>query len=154
MSNNKDYEELLHRFNAAGVKYLIVGAYAVIYYTEPRYTKDIDIWINPVRENAEKVYGALKAFGAPVEQLTLEDLTNPEMVYQMGVEPNRIDILMGIGDLQFSQAWKNRVTTEYGKANTYVIDIDSLIQAKKAADRDQDKIDIKVLELAKKTSKI
>lgn len=153
MSNNKDYEDLLYHFNAAGVRYLIVGAYAVIYYTEPRYTKDIDIWIDPTRENAEKVCAALKAFGAPIEQLTLEDLTNPEMVYQIGIEPNRVDVLMGMGKIQFNKAWENRIITKYGEVSTCVIDIDGLIQAKKAAARIQDKIDVEALELVKKSKK-
>jgi len=153
MPNNKDYEDLLQHFNDAGVKYLVVGAYAVIYYTEPRYTKDIDIWVEPSRENAEKVYAALRAFGAPVADLTIEDLTNLDMVYQMGIEPNRIDVLMGVTGLQFDKAWETRVALQYGDTATHILDLDSLIEAKKAAGRKQDEIDLEVLELAKKSKK-
>ena len=99
MALNKDFEDLSHLFNAARVKYLVVGAYAVIYYTEPRYTKDLDIWIQPTPQTAEKVYDALRRFGAPVKDLTLNDLTNPTMVYQLGGAPNRLDHRTGTGRL-------------------------------------------------------
>ena len=105
MALNKDYEDLLHLFNTEGVRYLIVGAYAVIYYTEPRYTKDIDIWIESSSDNAQRVYQALKKFGAPLKELTLSDLTNPDLVYQIGIEPNRVDILMGMENINFTDAW-------------------------------------------------
>lgn len=148
MPINKDFEELFHLLNSAHAKYLMVGAYAVIHYTEPRYTKDIDIWVEPGIENAKKTYQALKKFGAPLGHLTLKDLTNPKMVYQIGVEPNRIDILMGIGKLPFRAAWKNRRETRYGKERISVIDLKDLIRAKRIAGRPHDQSDLEILKQA------
>ncbi|MBI1908888.1 MAG: hypothetical protein HYS22_01805 [Deltaproteobacteria bacterium] len=145
MPLNKDFTELLHFLNAVHAKYLVVGAYAVIAYTEPRYTKDLDIWIEPERTNAEKVYQALKKFGAPLKNLSIEDLVNPHMVYQIGIEPNRIDILMGIGRIPFKTAWKKRKIGHYGKEKIYLLDRDHLLRAKKEAGRLQDKRDIELL---------
>jgi hypothetical protein len=70
---NSDFEELLSIFNKNGVRYLIVGGHAVMLYTEPRYTKDLDVWIEASTENAERVYRALLAFGAPLAGLTVSD---------------------------------------------------------------------------------
>lgn len=128
--------------NERSVRYLIVGAHAVAYYSEPRYTKDIDIWVDPNSENAKNVYNALKDFGAPLESLKIEDLTNPEMVFQMGVEPIRIDILMGIGGLEFSKAWGNKEETTFGETKVYIIGIDELAKAKQSSNRPQDKLDL------------
>ncbi|MBI3541097.1 MAG: hypothetical protein HY073_03040 [Deltaproteobacteria bacterium] len=145
MSINKDFEDLLHHLNSARAEYMVVGAYAVIFHTEPRYTKDLDIWIRPERENAEKVYEALKRFGAPLKGLSLNDLMNPKMVYQIGIEPNRIDILMGVGKLPFDKAWEKRVTDHYGKERIWVLGFEETIQTKKIAGRTKDKMDLEVL---------
>lgn len=150
MDLNKDFEELLQLLNSVHAKYLVVGAYAVIFYTEPRYTKDIDLWVEPTSENAEKIFKVLKKFGAPVKNLTIDDLTNSDMVYQIGVEPNRIDILMGIGKMTFEHAWKNRRTSSYGKEKIHVIDFDDLVTAKKFAGRRKDKLDLETLLATKK----
>ena len=153
MALNKDYEDLLHLFNTEGVRYLIVGAYAVIYYTEPRYTKDIDIWIESSDDNAQKVYQALKKFGAPLKELTLGDLTNPDLVYQIGIEPNRIDILMGMENINFTDAWKRKTKTIFGNEAMYIIGIQDLIKAKKQAGRARDNVDLEVLNLYLKNKK-
>ena len=146
MSINQDYRDLFRHFNDAGVRFLIVGAYAVIYHAEPRYTKDIDLWIRPDSENAQKVYAALKKFGAPLADLTVQDLSNPEMVYQIGIEPNRIDILMGIGGPSFDELWERRCTDKYGDQPITILSLEDLIQAKKIANRPEDQKDLKLLE--------
>lgn len=153
MSLNRDFEDLLHGLNAARAKYLVVGAYAVIFYTEPRYTKDLDIWVEPTAENAEKVLLALKRFGAPVEELTLKDLTNPTTVFQIGLEPNRVDILTGIGALPFKRAWRNKTASRYGKEKCYFIGWKDLLQAKKEAGRLHDQIDAERLSRVKPSRK-
>jgi hypothetical protein len=145
MAVNKDFEDLLHSLNAVHARYLIVGAYAVIFYTEPRYTKDIDIWIEPSAENALKVHQALKRFGAPVKNLRIQDLTNPKLVYQIGVAPNRIDILMGIRGLSFDRAWRNRRVSRYGKETAHLLSREDLLRAKKDANRPQDRLDLERL---------
>lgn len=145
MDVNKDFEDLLHLLNSAHIRYLVVGAYAVIFHAEPRYTKDIDIWVDPKFKNAKKVYDALKRFGAPVGGLTVADLMNPRMVYQIGVEPNRIDILMGIGRGPFHEAWKRKRTSRYGKERMHLLGMKDLVRAKEEAGRPKDKIDLETL---------
>ena len=90
-----------------------MGAYAVIYYAEPRYTKDLDVWIEATVENAKRVWKALTAFGAPLENVTVEDFCDPELIYQIGAAPNRIDIMMNIRGVEFSSAWTRRVKSSY-----------------------------------------
>lgn len=147
MGVNKDFEDLLRCLNQEKTEFIIVGAYAVIFYTEPRYTKDIDFWINPTTENAQKVLSALKKFGAPTKNLTVEDLTNNNMVYQIGIEPNRIDIIMNIAGVNFSDAWKKKNPTSYGNEKAYILDLNDLIKAKKKAGRPRDLLDLEKLEM-------
>ena len=147
---NQDFKDLFRIFNEYRVKYLVVGAYAVIYYAEPRYTKDLDVWIEPTLENAKRVWKALSVFGAPLENVTVEDFCNSELIYQIGVAPNRIDIMMNIPGVEFSSSWERRVKTSYGGESINMIGIDDLIKAKRTMARDQDRLDLKSLEEAKK----
>ncbi|OGQ48427.1 MAG: hypothetical protein A3H42_00655 [Deltaproteobacteria bacterium RIFCSPLOWO2_02_FULL_46_8] len=153
MPVNPDFKDLLHLLNSGQVKYLVVGAYAVMHYTEPRYTKDVDFWVAADSENAQKVYNALKKFGAPVHNASPEDFTNSELVYQIGVEPNRIDVLMGIEGVDFQKAWKNKTVGTYGGEKFYLLGIKDLIRTKKIANRPQDKLDLEVLKLVLKKKK-
>jgi hypothetical protein len=90
---NSDFRDLLQSSNAAGARYLIVGGYAVMVHTEPRYTKDLDIWIEPELENARLVLAALKVFGAPTEDVSESDFTELDVFFQIGIDPVRIDIM-------------------------------------------------------------
>jgi len=146
---NQDFKDLFRAFNDCGVRYLVVGAYAVIFYAEPRYTKDLDIWVEPSEENAGKVWEALASFGASLEGVTHEDFCNPELIYQIGVAPNRIDIMMGISGVDFSSAWQRRMQSTYGGEPIFIMHIDDLIKAKKAMGRDQDNLDLRRLEAVK-----
>jgi predicted nucleotidyltransferase len=137
-----DYKELLKTLNKRKVRYLVVGAYAVIYYTEPRYTKDLDIWVEPEKGNAQKVYNVLKEFGAPLRNILPRDFTNKYMVYQIGVAPVRVDILMGLGDIPFVQAWKNRKIANFEGIKINIIGLNELITAKAKVRRRADKADI------------
>lgn len=105
---NSDFKELLKIFAQGKVKYLIIGGYAVANHAEPRYTKDLDIWISNSRENAERVFHALKDFGAPLTNITIDDFTIPTLVFQIGIEPSRIDILMGLKELNFDECCLKR----------------------------------------------
>jgi len=145
-----DYKELLKLLNTGKVKYLVVGAYAVTHYTEPRYTKDIDIWIDTSLSNARKVYQALKKFGAPLDKITPEDFTNRELIYQIGVAPVRVDIIMNLTGLTFNRAWKNRTITSLAGVKTNIIGLKELIKAKAKTRREIDGIDIKNLRYAVK----
>ena len=145
MPINPDYRKLFRTFFEEKVEYLIVGAYAVTYYAEPRYTKDLDILIRPTMGNATKTLAALKRFEAPLTDIKAEDLTDPELVYQIGVEPNRIDILMSITGIAFEEAWQHRVQSTYGGVPIYLISREDLITAKKASGRPQDLLDLERL---------
>jgi hypothetical protein len=147
---NPDFRDLFCAFNDAEVRFLVVGAYAVIFHTEPRYTKDLDIWIEPTPTNAQSAYNALASFGAPVADITVDDLCNQELVYQIGIEPNRVDILMDIGGPAFSQAWTRAEESTYGDQPIRVIGIKDLIAAKRATGRPQDLLDVSRLESALK----
>jgi hypothetical protein len=96
MPTNPDFRDLLSALNAAGAEFLVVGAHAVMLHTSPRYTKDLDVWVRPSKENARRVREALAAFGAPVADLTEEDLAAEGTTFQMGVARNRIDILTSV----------------------------------------------------------
>ena len=146
---NPDFKDMFKILNEQGVRYLVVGAYAVTFHAEPRYTKDLDIWVEPTPENAKKVWEALTAFGAPLDDVSVEDFGNQSLVYQIGVEPNRIDIMMNVPGVVFPEAWENRVESSYGEEKVNIIAIDDLILAKRTANRDQDKIDVKNLEKVK-----
>ena len=142
------FKELLKKFNEHQVKYLVVGAYAVMKYTEPRYTKDFDIWVEPVSANAQRVFEALAEFGAPMNEVQVGDFANPELVFQIGIEPLRIDIMMGIKGLQFSDAWPQRVESKFEDIAMNLISKEDLLVAKKAAGRPQDLIDADGLKLS------
>jgi hypothetical protein len=87
---NSDFTDLLKLFNANHVRYLIIGGYAVIQYAEPRYTKDLDVWISTDIANAQAIYKALKEFGAPLVDLTAADFSEEGYFYQMGIPPMRV----------------------------------------------------------------
>ena len=105
---NSDFSDLLRLFNANQVRYLVIGGYALMQYVEPRYTKDLDLWISAYAINAEAVYRARREFGAPLADLTAADFAQEGYFYQMGVPPVRVDILMGIPGAVFAEAWPRR----------------------------------------------
>ncbi|MBL7158408.1 MAG: nucleotidyltransferase [Candidatus Omnitrophica bacterium] len=150
MEISEDYRDLFKILNAHKIRYLIVGAYAVSFYTEPRFTKDIDVWVKPDIDNAKKLYNALVAFGAPLKEVKIEDFTNEKTVYQIGVAPVRIDIIMGLGDLKFDKTWKSHVKTKYGGISVQMIGKNDLIHSKDLAKRSQDTLDLKKLTREKK----
>ena len=142
MPANPDFCDLFRAFNEDSVEYLVVGAHAFFHYAEPRYTKDLDVWVRPSPENAERVFRALARFGAPMIDVTPESFTDPDLVYQIGVAPNRIDVMMGIAGVDFNTAWANRVESSYGGVPIHIISKQDLIQAKKASGRPQDLLDL------------
>jgi hypothetical protein len=151
MPVNSDFKELLSLFNDETVEYLVVGAHAVMFYCEPRYTKDIDIWVNPTPENAARVHRSLERFGAPLAGITPETFADPNLVYQMGVVPNRIDIVMGIEGVEFVPAWAARVESTYDGVPMHIISGQDLIRNKRAVGRPQDLLDVSKLERAEKS---
>lgn len=150
MKANSDYSDLISALSAAGAKFLIVGAYAVIHHTEPRYTKDLDIWVEPTRANARRVITALRNFGAPTSRLTEKDLHTPDIIYQIGVEPIRIDLLTSVAGLEFSEAYRRAVPGTFGGVTAMFLSLDDVLAAKRAAGRPQDLLDASRLEEARR----
>ena len=148
---NPDFKELLAEFNAQGVEYLVVGAHALAAHGHVRATKDLDVWIRPELSNAARTHAALEAFGAPLAELTVEDLATPGVMFQIGVEPIRIDILTQIDGVTFDEAWPERMESKFAGEPVGVLSHRHLIQNKKAAGRDQDLLDVKLLESTKAT---
>ncbi|MDD2600443.1 MAG: hypothetical protein PHO37_14670 [Kiritimatiellae bacterium] len=146
---NEDYKEMLQLLVAAKVKFLLVGAYAVAAHGYPRATMDIDIWVMPSSENAVAVLQALKSFGAPLHNLTLGDLEKPDIIFQIGVAPRRIDIITGVDGLAFESAYANSLEIEIDDLKVNIPSLDDLIRNKKASGRTKDLADVEVLELLK-----
>jgi len=113
---------------------------------QPRATGDIDIWVRPSPGNAERVWNALIRFGAPLHNLSVEELAEPGIVFQMGLPPSRIDILTEISGVDFDEAWRNRVTVENGPLRYFVIGKDDLVRNKRATGRAKDILDADTLE--------
>ena len=145
MSANSDFKELLRIFKGYQVKYLIIGGYAVMKYTEPRYTKHLDLWVEANPENAERVYNALLEFGAPLEGMSSDDFAHEGYFYQMGIPPVRVDLLMSIKAMAFPEAWPNRVETDFAGVPVSFISREDLIRSKEALGRPQDLVDVESL---------
>jgi hypothetical protein len=143
---NQDFREILSELSAHQAEFLVVGAYALAGHGLPRATGDIDIWIRPTAENAERVWRALAAFGAPLDTLTIKDLTTPGVFFQMGVQPRRIDILTAIDGVEFEEAWLARHICNIDGLKLSVLGRSELIQNKRATGRPKDLADLAWLE--------
>ena len=141
-----EFKELLNTFNEHGVKYLVVGGFAVMLYSEPRYTKDLDIWVEVSAENASRVFAALRDFGAPLEGITERDFTE-EGFYQMGRPPGRIVVMMTLDGVDFDTAWENRTSDKFRGVPVNFIGKEDLIHNKELAGRHQDLADIEKIRL-------
>jgi len=146
MQSYSDFEEILLAFNAAGVKYLVVGAYAVAAHARPRATGDIDLWVEATAENARRVFRALAAFGAPMDHIDERTFSEPDIIFQIGVPPIRVDILTAIDGVTFDEAWPNRVVSILGKAPIDVIGRVDLMRNKRSSGRAKDLADLERLE--------
>jgi len=147
---NSDFKDLLKAFNDAGVRYLVVGGYAYAEHVEPRYTKDLDIWIDRSHENAERVLVALRDFGAPLNELTVDDLTTAGTFYQIGLPPNRIDIISQLEEMTFADCWERRKTVNIGELTINYLSLDDLIENKERTARPHDLADADHLRTARK----
>jgi hypothetical protein len=143
---NPDFCDLLRALSGAGARFLVVGAYAVSYHSEPRATGDLDIWIDATPDNAGRVYQGLDAFGAPLTELSEADLTTSDVVFQIGVSPRRIDIMTSITGVRFEDAWPARCETTYGDAAFPIIGIEALMTNKRALGRPKDQLDLDLLQ--------
>lgn len=143
---NSDFKELLSILNACQVSYLVVGGYAYIHYAEPRYTKDIDLWIQPSKENAIRLRQALVEFGGWVEGMTLEHFTTERTMFQIGLPPCRVDFLTSIPGLEFGRAYVARKVVDIEGLAVPLISLHDLITAKRTSGREQDLRDVAGLE--------
>jgi hypothetical protein len=143
---NRDFVEMLSALCAAGVEFLLVGAHALAAHGKPRATGDLDLWVQPTPENAHRVLQALKIFGAPLFDLTVEDLSTPGNVFQIGVVPCRIDVLTAISGVDFQSAWDNRVLLEIDGLSIPCIGRSDLLANKRASGRPKDLLDVVELE--------
>lgn len=146
MRVEKDFEELLGLFNKHKVKYSIVGAFAVGFYGYPRYTKDIDIFVEPTLENGKKIVGALADFGFKEFNLLPDDFSKKGKIVQLGHEPVRADLITSIKGCSFSQVWHNRAIGIYGKEKVFFIGLPQLLRSKKLTNRKQDRVDLGLLQ--------
>ena len=143
---NPDFREILLAFNAHHVEYLLVGAHALAVYGHVRATKDLDVWVRPDSENAQKVLLALSAFGAPLGDLNQDDLSKAGTIFQIGVPPLRIDVITAIDGVDFADAWPDRFKTTFADVPVFVISRRHLITNKKTVARLQDLADVEQLE--------
>jgi hypothetical protein len=143
---NPNFAEMLSELTAAGVEFIVVGAFAVAAHGNPRATGDIDIWVRPTRDNAARVLQALRAFGAPLFGLSIDDLVDEQTVFQIGVAPVRIDILAGIDGVTFEDAWPRRVRAVLGPSEASVLSLVDLATNKRAAGRPKDLVDLAWIE--------
>ena len=145
---NQDFRDLLRVFNEEKVRYLVVGGYALIKHSEPRYTKDLDLWVSPDEENATRVFQALTRYGAPVSSMSPADFMREGYFFTMGLAPNRIDILFDLKGLTFDAAWRRRVCDVVGDIDTCFLSRVDLIINKEAVGRKQDLADVEKLRIA------
>lgn len=142
---NKNFKDMLSAFGEARADYMIVGAYAMAAHGCPRATADIDIWVRPTPSNAVRVWNGLLAFGAPLSKVTQGDFHAPGVVYQMGVPPQRIDILTSITGVSFDDAWPHRLVVDMEGLSVPVIGLRHLHTNKLASGRDKDLLDAEIL---------
>jgi hypothetical protein len=141
----RDFEDMLGLLDRHQVRYLIVGGLAFIFHAKPRYTKDMDLWLDPDPDNVRKANNALSEFGSP----QLLDPNDPDEILQIGSAPNRIDLIRRVVSADFSEAWSRRISSRYGRAKAQWVDLDTLIEIKSQIDHPRHREDTRVLEMVR-----
>ncbi len=145
MDVQPDFKDLLSLFNANQVSYLIVGSYALAFHGSPRYTGDIDVYVKPVVENAERILKSLDQFGFASLGLDVQDFTTMENVIQLGVPPVRIDLLTSLSGVSWEEAQQDKVAGVYGGLEVSYIGKKSYVANKRACGRAKDVADIEAI---------
>jgi hypothetical protein len=145
VESTKDFEELLECFKRHEVKFVIVGAHALAHHAKPRYTKDLDIFVEATAQNGRHIVGALEELGFGGLGISESDFSEPGRILQLGVPPNRVDIMTTIDGVSFSEAWERRVAGGYGSAKVSYIGFEDLVRSKTSAARPQDLADLQTL---------
>ncbi|MFN3762039.1 MAG: hypothetical protein ACK4WK_02410 [Anaerolineae bacterium] len=143
---NPDFREFIQSLNDNGVRYLVVGGYAVAFHGYPRYTKDFDVWIEMSQENAARMVAALQQFGFGSLGLTEADFLVPDQIIQLGYPPNRIDILTTLPGVEFAECYPLRIVEEIDGLPVNFIDLENLKRTKRASGRLQDLADLEYLQ--------
>jgi len=149
----KAFEGFIRLLNKRKVKYLIVGAYAVTFHSQPRNTGDIDFFIQRDRGNVQRLVEVLRDFGFESLNLTEDDFLKPDHTVQLGYEPNRIDILSSISGIEFEKAYSTKVAARFGKEKTWFIAYEDLLKNKRCIKRKKDEADVELLLKFKKLKK-
>jgi len=142
---NQDFKEFIQSLNENEVRYLVIGGYAVAFHGHPRYTKDIDVWIEMNPDNAARLVKALDQFGFASLGLQAEDFLRPDQIVQLGYPPNRIDLLTTLLGVDFESCYSSRVQVEIDDVAVNFIDLENLKKNKKATGRHQDLADLEHL---------
>ncbi len=143
---NQDFKEFIQLLNDNQVKYLVIGGYAVAVHGYPRYTKDIDVWIEMSLENAEKLMVALTEFGFGSLGLTTEDFQTSDQIIQLGYPPNRIDLITTPDGIDFETCYQAKIEVIIDNIPVNFIDLDNLRKNKQASGRLQDLADLENLQ--------
>ncbi|NEO37535.1 MAG: hypothetical protein F6J90_14850 [Moorea sp. SIOASIH] len=143
---NQDFKEFIQLLKDNQVKYLVIGGYAVAVHGHPRYTKDIDIWIEMSPENAQKMMVALTQFGFGSLGLAAEDFQTPDQIIQLGYPPNRIDLITTPDGIDFETCYQAKIEVIIDDISVNFIDLDNLIKNKQASGRLQDLADVENLQ--------
>lgn len=143
---NQDFREFIKSLNDSHVRYLVVGGYAVALHGSPRYTKDMDVWVENSAENAARMVTALEQFGFASLGLAASDFLEPDQVIQLGYPPARIDLLTTAAGVEFQECYKSRVEVEIEGVRVNFINLENLKKNKRAAGRAQDLADLENLE--------
>ena len=143
---NRDFRDMLSALSGEGADFLLVGAYALAVHGAPRATGDMDLWVRPTPDNAARVLAAIRRFGAPLLGLTEADLVVPDTVFQIGVTPNRIDLMTSIDGVGFDEAWGSRVIRVLDGIPVPVLGREEYLRNKRRLGRKQDLADVEALE--------
>ena len=145
MALNQDFKEFIELLNARSVRYMVIGGYAVAFHGHPRYTKDLDVWVDATPKNAELLIEVLEQFGFGGVGISAADFVEPDRFIVLGKEPTRIDIITSIKGLSFDEAYKSRIESSFDGVIVNFISREHLIVVKKAAGRLQDLADVENL---------
>jgi hypothetical protein len=140
-----DFDEFFSSLIAHGVEFLVVGAYALAFHGAPRFTGDIDVLVRPAADNAGRLLAALSAFGFPTTGLQPADITDPDRIVQMGVEPVQIRVMSAISGGSWEDAWAGRATGGCGSNHLCFLGRSEFLRNKRAAGRLKDLADIEAL---------
>jgi hypothetical protein len=143
---NPDFLDIIRALLNAKVRFIIVGAYAVNLYVDPRATGDLDIWVEPALDNAPRVISALNEFGAPLTEVSEKDFASAGITFQIGLPPRRIDLLTSVSGLEFAEAWADRQEFAFGPFAVPFLSKAAVIKNKRATGRPKDIADLDALD--------